>query len=461
MTTSQSLPMSMSMPVASRRLDGLDMLLVGIYLLGLYLGVSLEVSAKVPLTCAPSGVAGLIMLWRRRDQIANRHLAGLLMVVTVYLCSVLAASDYAFLSKRFTGLLQLTYSLVIAYAMFLTLVHGERQQIAAILLAFCIAIIIGCLLETYAGLRTVSDAVRAKLYHMDEVYGADLRDQVLYGRIRPKLFTSEPSAVTFAYTHYSSLWLVLSQWRWKLPAYLGLMGLALLVLPGPTLVLMLLLSVPYFIFLSGTRLGQRSSVTRTVGAVALSALLIGIAIVGGKIFFAERLDELASGRDASFFYRFTGPMLVAANIFHHHPWAGAGLTGEPFIANDVMNVYMNSPSFQAAWRITRIADVLTNYVWLHWIYLGLVWGVLCAVAISVWLRMLGVPSVLYCWAVWIILGQASGAYVGPKTWSVMLIAAGASILRVGVPEDGGKSQRPKPIIRLNFRFTNPRPATGV
>ncbi len=67
-------------------------------------------------------------------EIVPKHLAGLLLVVTVYLCSVLAASDYSFLSKRFTGLLQLTYSLVIAYAMFLTLVHGDRRQISRILL---------------------------------------------------------------------------------------------------------------------------------------------------------------------------------------------------------------------------------------------------------------------------------------------------------------------------------------
>ncbi len=93
---------------APRRLDLIDTTLVVIFLLGLYLGVSLAISAKVPLTCAPSGFAGLVMLWRRRDQIVPRHLAGLLLVVIVYLCSVLAASDYSFLSKRFTGLLQLT-----------------------------------------------------------------------------------------------------------------------------------------------------------------------------------------------------------------------------------------------------------------------------------------------------------------------------------------------------------------
>lgn len=456
----------MSRPLANAgpgRLDLIDTILVVIFLLGLYLGVSLSISEKVPLTCAPSGIAGLIMLWRRRDQIVPKHLAGLLTVVTVYLCSVLSAHDYAFLSKRFTGLLQLTYSLVIAYAMFLTLRHGERRQIARILLVFCLAIIVGCLLEAYAGLRPISDAVRERLYQSDQVYDADLRDQVLYGRVRPKLFTSEPSAVTFAYTHFSSLWLVISPWRRKFVAYLGLVGLALVVLPGPTLVLMVFLMAPYMVFLAGIRPGQRASVSRTVGMLGLAGVMVAAAVVFGSIFFAERLKELADGRDASFFYRFTGPMLVAFDVFRHYPWAGAGLTGEPFISNDVINVYMNSPAFQAAWRIDRVADVLTNYVWLHWIYLGLVWGVLCIVAISVWLRLLGVPSVLYCWIVWVILGQASGSYVGPKTWSVMLIAAAASILTTSAPAPRAAKRAPAPALRQEPRLFNPgrAPRPGI
>jgi hypothetical protein len=439
-------------------MDLLDSALVVLFLLGLYLGVSLQITEKIPLTCAPSGLAGLIMLWRRRDQINSRHLAGLLAVITVYLCSILAATNYDFLGKRFTGLLQLTYSLVIAYALFLTLVHGERRQIARILLGFCLFIIIGCLLETYAGLRPISDAVRERLYDTRVVYDADLRDRLLYGRVRPKLFTSEPAAVTFAYTQYSAIWLVVSPWRWKLAMLLCLVAMALVVLPGPTLVLMLLLTVPYLIFLAGAQPGRPPSFARLVGSLALSALLIGLTIVLGQAFFAERLNELASGRDASFFYRVTGPMLVAFDTFRHYPWAGAGLTGEFFLADRVMNVYMNSPSFQAAWPVTRITDMLTNYFWLHWIYLGLVWGVISIVAVSVWLRMMGVPSVLYCWAVWLILGQASGAYVGPKTWSVLLMAAAASILRTGVRQGRTTTSRPQaPTLRPQLRFMNPRP----
>lgn len=173
------------------RLDFLDTALIVLFLLGIYLGVSLQISEKVPLTCAPSGLAGMIMLWRRRDQIDPRHLGGLLAVVAVFLASIMSAEDYAFLGKRFTGLLQITYSLVIGYALFVTLVHGERRQIARILLAFCLFIIVGCLLETYGGLRPLSDAVRERIYDSAVVYDSDLRDVVLYGAFDPS--SSPPS----------------------------------------------------------------------------------------------------------------------------------------------------------------------------------------------------------------------------------------------------------------------------
>lgn len=423
------------------RLSPLDMLLVFVYLLGLYLNLSLQITSRIPLTCAPSGFAGLILLWRWRDRIEPRHLAGLLLVVTLYLGSILSASDVSFLSKRFTGLVQLTYALVIGYAIFLTLIHGDRDQISNILLLFCLAIIAGCLLETYGGLRALSDKVREHLYDAGQVYDADRRDEILYGKVRPKLFTSEPSAVTFAYTHYACAWLTICRWRFKFLVYIGLVGLALVVLPGPTLMLMLLLACPYLIFLAGDHgRHQRSTAARLIGAVAVSALVIGAVIILGKTLFAERIAELQSGKDASFFYRFTGPMLVAFDMFRKFPMAGAGLTGEPFIANEVMNVYMNSAAFDSAWRIPKIGDVLTNYFFLHWIYLGLVWGIVIVVAISLWLRQLGVSSILFCWAIWVILGQASGSYVGPKTWAVLMIAAAASVLDARVSQ-----QMPQPM----------------
>ena len=77
---------------------------------------------------------------------------------------------------------------------------------------------------------------------------------------------------------------------------------------------------------------------------------------------------------------------------------------------------------------------MINYFWEHWIYLGLVWGLIVMAGVTVWLRLLGVPSPAFCWMVWAILGQASGAYVGPACWAVLFLAGAAAALH----------QRPEP-----------------
>jgi hypothetical protein len=71
---------------------------------------------------------------------------------------------------------------------------------------------------------------------------------------------------------------------------------------------------------------------------------------------------------------------------------------------------------------------LINYFWLHWIYFGLVWGCILIAALTVWLLKLGVPSPVFVWLTWAILGQASGAYVGPGCWAVFFLSGAAALL---------------------------------
>ena len=446
----------------AKRLGAFDLALVVLFLVGIYTGYNLQISARVPFPSALSGIAGMVLLWRRRDDIEAPAFVGLLLVVLCYLGSILSADNLAFLGKRFTGLIQLTYSLVIGYALFLTVLHAEREQIARVLLGFCLFMLIGCLLETYSGsMRALSDAVRLKLYSAG-IYDADLRDLLLYGKIRPRLFTSEPSAVTFAFTLYSFAWFVVSRWRIRLYVYLALLAASLLAIPGPTSLLGLVMLGPYYVFLAGrTAEGGGLRVGRLVGATVFSLLLLVAAAVIGKTLFAERLHDIMVGDDPSFFYRVVGPALTGIDVLRHHPWAGAGLTSEQYIAREVINAFSTSPIFSSAWEIDRVADVLTNYFWLHWIYLGLVWGTVVVVAISVWLKLLKVPSLLFCWTIWAILGQASGAYVSPKTWTVMLLCAAAARMQLEPARRARLANwdmRLEPRLRLAADRRLPRPA---
>jgi len=413
--------------VQEPRLGAADMTLLAIFFLGIYLGVSIPVTATIPFPAAPAGIAGVILLWRRRDDVKPAHLGGFLVIIMLYLAASLAASDLGYLGKRFTGLLQLTYSIVIAYAMFLTMLRAARAQIAALLLGFTLFILIGSLLESHAGLAPISDAVRQKIYDA-YIYDADLRDQILYGKVRPKLFTSEPSAVTFGYTLFLFAWFVVAEHRLKILYFLLLLGAGLLAMPGPTLLLALLLIVPYYFFVLPSTPPNRLGSSYRLSILIAGGIVLVLAAVLGSTVFSERLSDISNGNDPSFFYRVIGPALVAFEVMRQHPWAGTGLTGENFIADLVINVFVQSSHFSAGWRINKISEVLTNYFWLHWIYLGVVWGCLILVAFSLWLRALGAPSALFCWSVWFIFGQASGAYVGPKTWMVLLLAAAVSML---------------------------------
>jgi hypothetical protein len=411
----------------TRPLDWVDLALVCLFLAGLYTNYTIMVSQKVPLPSVPAGIAGLVLLWRRRDLITQRALVGFCALVALYLVSIVCATNIAFLSRRTNGLVQLIYSLSIGYALFLTVSHASRRQMARLFLGFALVIVVGCLLETYGGLRPLSDAVRKVLYAKG-VYENDLRDLFFYNRVRPKFFASEPASVTFCYALFTFTWLVISRWRWKLPAYLALVALGLFAMPGPTLLLMLLLLVPYLLFLDSRR-GGRLDGARFLLVACVATVLLALAAVLAQTLFKERLAAVTSGNDPSFFYRVQGPALAGIDILERYPIAGAGLTGEPFVEREVTNLYLRSPFYSSGWKVVSPAtELLINYFWLHWIYLGFVWGVVMLAAVTTWLRVLGVPSPAFCWVAWAILGQASGAYVGPTCWAVMFLAAAGAVL---------------------------------
>ena len=432
------------------RLDWVDLVLICIFLAGLYTNYTIMVSQKVPLPSAPSGIAGLLLLWRRRDLITPRALVGFCAILTLYLFSIFWATNITFLSRRTNGLIQLTYSLVIGYALFLTVTHASRRQIAGLFLGFALVIAIGCLLESHAGLKPVSDAVRKVIYSKG-VYENDLRDLYFYNRVRPKFFAPEPSSVIFCYALSSFVWLVVSTSRWKVLGYLALLGLGLSAMPGPTLLLMLLLLVPYLLFL-GSRRNGRLDATRFLVVACASMLLLGVAAVLAQTLFKDRLEAVTSGNDPSFFYRVQGPAMAGVEILGRYPIAGAGLTGEPFVEREVTNLYVRSRFYSAGWQVVSPStELLINYFWLHWIYLGFVWGVVIIAVMTAWLRVLGVPSAAFCWTVWAILGQSSGAYVGPTCWAVLFLAAAAAVLherQEGVGRNRTWTAAPHPTVGL-------------
>lgn len=425
-----------------------DHFLVVLFLLGIYLGVAARLPGNIPVPAVIAGVAGLILLVKHARRITTHHIVVVIAVVTVYAASVLSAPDYRFLGERFKGLVQIGYSIVIAYGFYLVAMGYDRARLGRIFFALCVVLLIGSTLENYfAPMRDISDAFRTRAFESG-VYVADIRDQMFYGRVRPKLFTSEPSALAFAYTLFAFVWYVLSRWHLKAAGYLALLAAGYFLMRSPTLFLGVLL-VPLYEILVAARAGpanpRRATGPRIVVAFGLGAVLVLAAGVFGAELLKDRIESIVSGHDLSFFGRLVAPILTVVAVVGEHPLTGAGLTGWEFIDGTVRQIYSSAPGLASDFRFDSAAHALTNYFWLHWIFLGLFWGCVAIAALTWFLRALGAPSALFCWGVWIVFGQASGGYVDPRTWIVLFLACAASVLHerpAFAPIPVGRPRRP-------------------
>jgi len=94
----------------------------------------------------------------------------------------------------------------------------------------------------------------------------------------------------------------------------------------------------------------------------------------GQSLFAARLKEATSATIRASFYRVQARFWRPSTWHAATPLAGTGLTGEPFIEREVVNIYVRSPDYSARWQVvTPATELLINYFWLHGIYLGVFW----------------------------------------------------------------------------------------
>src|SRR5262249_30453926 len=87
--------------LSRKGVDGFDVLLVLVFLVGLYTNYTIQISQSVPLPSAPAGIAGALLFWRRRQSITSRAMIGFFSIVLIFLVSVLLAPNLSFLARRF------------------------------------------------------------------------------------------------------------------------------------------------------------------------------------------------------------------------------------------------------------------------------------------------------------------------------------------------------------------------
>ena len=202
-----------------------------LYLISAYTYVTVFVTPSVPWVTPVAGIIGIFLLAKNFSQIRTGHIWSMLLFVFVaFLSMVFAPEPISMLEERAKSLMLLTYSISMAYGAYLELIQWRRGTAARVFLVASVLILVGCFLEIYTPLKDISDSFRQFAFLERRVYVADVRDIRLFGVVRPKLFTSEPSHVAKFFLLSITIWLILEKSRSRFLVFFVLLSAGMMLI---------------------------------------------------------------------------------------------------------------------------------------------------------------------------------------------------------------------------------------
>jgi hypothetical protein len=407
---------------------------VWIFIIGIYIGAPFMIG-DLPIPAFLSGVAGIFLLAVNFSYIRQPHVFLMLGLCALMLSGAVANIGDGADVARLKGAAQLLYSVAIAYGLFLELQNWEKARVASLFQAIALLILAGCLLESYTDFREWSDSFRAYVFADIGYYDSDSRDQLVFGKVRPKLFTAEPSYVAIFFLLSMTMWYTLAKealvWKYFLMVMMGvfLIGspIILLTILVPILNLLLLKKKSENQTKVGAHTGSGKKLLLYSSPLLLALPAIWLVVQMGldtesrsKV-SDSRLEQILEGKDDSVTGRLLAPPLIAYEVLCSSPWFGVGLEAKEPLNEIVLDVFERLGMQTNIVETSKLGGFVTNNFWLNWIYFGLFGGMMMVFWLYKLMKLIGVHHPLYCFVVIAMFMQTMGGYVTPRSWFVCFL----------------------------------------
>ena len=275
-----------------------------------------------------------IMLLLYRPSISRVAIVTLLALA--FVASVIALSNYdsVSLNKRIFSGIQFPYILAFSalFAFARPILKYERTVWAKVFFWSAFAICVLGILEIFTPLKLLSDYVREMLYSQG-LYNADMRDIVLAGHIRPKVFSSEPSQAAWTVCQCVVSALAFNRSGKSLLLGSSVLGFAMIVFVSPAIVVIMALVFLLYVL---ERLSRRRGAKAYIGMFLWFLVGAAMTTVASYFLFGERflhkdIDEM----DVSTYLRVIQPFELVRLALHENLWIGVGFGGLDAIWNKI------------------------------------------------------------------------------------------------------------------------------
>lgn len=385
--------------------DWLVYALVLVFLFGVYGNYKIEVNGMVfpVVLCLLS--APLIMLLQFNSSMVVRYRFLFLYLYFAFLSVFISYGDSSFYADKLKGFVYLVISISFSYLIFRVLLSWDIKRIERLFTIILALLIVGLFLEVYTSFKAVSDQFREVVF-ASGMYGADEADLNIGGRVRPKLFTAEPSHVAkFALLCVLILFFIKEK---KYVFQTLFLTFVLLFLTRSYI----MLAVFPIVFASQIVVSKRVLSALLMLLLTIIALVI---FIYTNLYLSERVASIASSNDGSIFIRLISPVYIAYEVFNLNPLFGVGISGTEVIT-DVISKVLSDYGVDTQRIEGKEHLMIYNAMWLHWIYFGVLGGIIQIAVMCLFLIDMKSRSILFFLFVILIISNLMGGINGMRFW---------------------------------------------
>jgi hypothetical protein len=363
-------------------------------------------------------VVGLTLLALNRQRIVRRDINLVSIIPLIGVLSIIISPEAETLWPHgIRTLAQLTYSIVMAYSVYLELSHWPRAAVARLFGIALAVLTIGSILEVHTPVKQISDRYRTVVYSENIEAGqtfydpelASARDLELASHIRPTFFTQEPSYVALTLLLCLIAWFQTTTHYYATPIYFLCLTGGVYSIRSPILIS----AIPIWLV---SRQHTRAQI--------LKLLIASLPILAGCIIlFLARLDVRPNGEDKSTAARITLPYMLAYQTIQDYPISGVGIGQIETYADTILrlstNIGINFDLIPASIPIHSVA--LCNAFCIMIVYFGAGLSLLMLLNLRTLIRVYGAGQYLYVTTAILVLSNSQGSFVSPRLWAQLWI----------------------------------------
>lgn len=358
--------------VATR--PNLEFALIAVFIAGYYLHHNLYLTDSLFVPAYLATFAGFAILILNARRLPSDLFIFGVAVTAVALVSILCNPPFwsgwagAFGADYARSFVVFLSALVASMGACIGVLHTPPRTLRRLLWLFVYVVVIGAMLDIAVPvLHSFFEHISEPFLRTGFRYTNEMRDVTMYGLLRPKFLTSEPSNVAiflvFAFTLLHLLEKPNASQASRLHFW-GMFMLALIIVRGPTMMIVPIVAVLF----------ARAWATAVVVAVLVPLFALLVVLLDPDLTTAlakSRIGWVLEGNDRSFFVRQILPVEVAWNTIQQYPLFGIGFGGKGPASPIALQLFWAAAT-RTDWIFEAAEPLGGNGFWIVWTQLGII-----------------------------------------------------------------------------------------